>query len=1068
MNNLITFAQIESAWHQHDPQLPQLIISLAQSSPNHESPIPEDLVTFDRFLDEIHSKSFKEMEPAAQFSQRIALIAQLEAQADQGRLPDHYRLHLILKLLWEDGGSYARMTLLQVIESIPLVYGAWKGLKYIFKVAEARRDLPILAALAVRIDLASKVKREPEGVLPATLSYMARRGWRFLRKLGEQASFLYPQAAVYFLAAYPEHIDLHQIKTNWILKHICFHNLKKTKTSVTKRSNLYYHAYTFATPATRKLFSAHGRAFASSWQRTPAPLFQLIQMAKSERVRQFAVDSLQHDFKDELRNVSVEMLRQLADLPINSPARDELFIWLLENSPQYEQHQFKTLGLHDSVLKMLDSSEATVLRYAIEYVRTYARDLPILRLLVLAENDNDTVRKLAFDLLLLRHPRDDVGLEGWGRLLNSRYGNKLAAKQITAHFGKQELTPAWFADRLLSDSPNSIAFAEDILPTLYSAEILGAAYFTDLALKLKDTQASALASEIILKQLAMTPLEQVPAPVWQALLLHPLFKRSLTAWFKRGSIKPATLPMWYWHLLAYQPDWDRSEWIKQQAELYPWFHSVQFDAAFAAVVRSWLADARLFAPSSLGFAWLLELAQRDEPEYHNFAVDRITKGFTPADFAPTTPTDTSPDLTDTSHQTTGQVDLTQQTFLFTGKLSGMTREVAENLVKTANGKVVSTVSSKLAYLVIGDEGSPLYDQGAKGTKQLKAEALNEAGAQIKIISETAFLKMLSGQPVHTDPDQVMAGAEVLWQMVLKQPGGPLSRLAMTYIELHHSGVAQSLTDRPVDPEAELPASFFDAERFIPLLTQGSSLLREFALKIARFELAKWGLTPQQLVTLAMSPHQDVQTLLLQAYAPLTPQNRPYHLSVETISSQIIESLCEANRPFARQLGLYLLALHPVLQAPALLYHLTENDDRQVRYEALRLLWQRYRRRTSPAQPSAKLAPQSEAGYPLGSKSSSLQDLLKRNLFELPPGRLSKHQENPTHVPQRIQSASRTKVALIETIRDLALVEPDFADAVIPLLRTFTYSTGLMERRACLVAVTQLEAQAKADRATVRM
>ena len=43
-------------------------------------------------------------------------------------------------------------------------------------------------------------------------------------------------------------------------------------------------------------------------------------------------------------------------------------------------------------------------------------------------------------------------------------------------------------------------------------------------------------------------------------------------------------------------------------------------------------------------------------------------------------------------------------------------------------------------------GPALLDgQGKKGSKQVKAEELNAAGANIKIISETAFLQMLAAR-----------------------------------------------------------------------------------------------------------------------------------------------------------------------------------------------------------------------------------------------------------------------------------------------------------------------------------
>src|SRR5262249_14863843 len=81
-------------------------------------------------------------------------------------------------------------------------------------------------------------------------------------------------------------------------------------------------------------------------------------------------------------------------------------------------------------------------------------------------------------------------------------------------------------------------------------------------------------------------------------------------------------------------------------------------------------------------------------------------------------------------------------------------------VKQAGGVASSSVTKKLHYLVVGDEGSPLFGQGKKGDKQVKAEELNASGvANIRIISETAFLQMLEGGKRQYSEDAALAGAE---------------------------------------------------------------------------------------------------------------------------------------------------------------------------------------------------------------------------------------------------------------------------------------------------------------------
>lgn len=79
-----------------------------------------------------------------------------------------------------------------------------------------------------------------------------------------------------------------------------------------------------------------------------------------------------------------------------------------------------------------------------------------------------------------------------------------------------------------------------------------------------------------------------------------------------------------------------------------------------------------------------------------------------------------------SYNTTGNLD--GETFLFTGTMAKLKRSEAEELVEQNGGKIVSGVSSKLNYLVVGEDA---------GSKLEKAKKI----ASIKIITEDQFLKM---------------------------------------------------------------------------------------------------------------------------------------------------------------------------------------------------------------------------------------------------------------------------------------------------------------------------------------
>ena len=74
-------------------------------------------------------------------------------------------------------------------------------------------------------------------------------------------------------------------------------------------------------------------------------------------------------------------------------------------------------------------------------------------------------------------------------------------------------------------------------------------------------------------------------------------------------------------------------------------------------------------------------------------------------------------------------ELAGKSFLFTGTLSRLKRSEAEAQVESAGGTILSGVSSKLHYLVVGEDA---------GSKLEKAKKINT----IKILSEDEFLQLM--------------------------------------------------------------------------------------------------------------------------------------------------------------------------------------------------------------------------------------------------------------------------------------------------------------------------------------
>ena len=86
-------------------------------------------------------------------------------------------------------------------------------------------------------------------------------------------------------------------------------------------------------------------------------------------------------------------------------------------------------------------------------------------------------------------------------------------------------------------------------------------------------------------------------------------------------------------------------------------------------------------------------------------------------------------LNNEKKETGGTDTLHGQGFLFTGTLNKLKRSEAEAMVEANGGKIMSGVSSKLNYLVVGDDA---------GSKLEKAKKINT----IRIISEDEFLDLI--------------------------------------------------------------------------------------------------------------------------------------------------------------------------------------------------------------------------------------------------------------------------------------------------------------------------------------
>jgi hypothetical protein len=1073
MSTRLRLEDLRQAWEARDPDLVSLIESLAtQPDEQPATPVRQGAPTFARFLSEIRTPAFRRKPHEEQAHLRREQLRALEAPDAEVPLNDRLRLYEIILLLWQDDSLFARTCLLKVIAGVELTYGPWRALKRIFKEAEAKGDAEVFGALAARFDMA--YSHGDHGVSRPTMAYLVRRAWRHLRQTGVRLPVAYADTAAEVLAHYT---DQTYWRNTWVANQVFYH-----ESGEYGRSHFKFH-----TPPADLL---KHRAFADLWRRSPRPLFSLLERARSDQVRTFATEALKADFRAVLREVEPGWVARLVG--VGSKAVDTFVVWILTNVPRFEQGAFRSLGLHEAVLRLFDSPAPDARAYAANYARTHARDLPVPELVRLADNTSEPVRKLALDLLQSRDPRKEVGLEAWGWLLETRHGHELAAATLRKHFGAAELTPDWFRRYLLSPNKQAFEFAQKLLPQVHPPQKLGPGFFAGLldALDTGTTWVGHQPNQVrfAAAELSRFDLNALDPALLQRLLLKPMTRHAVLGWVNEGRLKAQTFPLPFLKALAFHPAWEADPWV---AELRQggrnWARNLAFDETLADQILAWLGDVRRFPAADLGFDWLMQLADRAEPRYHDFAVETMIKAFTPADFAPKREAPAAPTVAPAA------VDLGGASFVFTGKMATMPRKEAEDQVKRCHGVVASSVTKKLHYLVVGDEGSPLYSGGKKGDKQTKAEQLNAAGANIRIISETAFQQMLAGtaRPA-ADADATRDGCERLWQMAVA-PGAAEARrgqFARKYILRHHPEIGPSKTDRPVDPGAEIPPDFLTFERVRPLFAETRKPLRDFALELARWEFARWKPSADALLALSELPHADVRQFVAEALlADDAPEKRRFRIDPESLAPDAVYRFCESMDAETRKLGMQVIQRSPRLRVPEELFRLTESPDRMVRGFVIRTLWSVYRNRgvtpdwkpPVPPAPTVGAAAKKAAAAPEPrgpgvphrpekppAGQQSLAEFLRRVLFEIPPGR----PEAPPADGQATQKlkplpARKAKLELVEVMRDLALEDGAFAAGVLPLLDEFMRSRGLSERAACLVAVTRIRHRHPALRAADR-
>lgn len=548
------------------------------------STLPDGAWSLQDLKDALHPNKLKNLSVDERRALRLESWKQLFASPFP---PPRLKLGELLVSLYESGSNgtgteWARSALLAIFRKAPLKLGLWQGFKTIFKRAEARYDAEMYGLLTWRIDTTAPTGRGLE-VSGATLLYLRRRAWRFLRQLGGALPELYIDFATQVLSAFgPDD----RLRHAW-----SFHQILGHKTLIGKGGQQV---------RTSPPYPLDRRAFPDAWKHSPAPLLRLLEDAQHDDVCDFAIRSLKADFSEQLRAVSPSWIARIGRRPVE--ALHTFVVALLTENPAFHQSRLKELGLHALVLELLHSSSEAARTYAVAYARAHAPELPVLELVKLASSDDEGVQKLALSRLAQLTP-GQLGLDALIALLEISEAESLALDKLGKGFKPTDLSIDHYL-KLVSGSNTARKFvagfyqaAQEKVPASYLLKVL------------EDPDGSYRVQRDAATELGKRSGNEIGFDWIKKALLDDTLSSYAGDWLKAGKFKEALLDI---------------EWLKLQTNR-PQLRDTALEV---------LGNKALVSPSRLGIPWLFELLRRPEAALHEFAHRMLLEHIPPQELSP--------------------------------------------------------------------------------------------------------------------------------------------------------------------------------------------------------------------------------------------------------------------------------------------------------------------------------------------------------------------------------------------------------------------------------------------------
>ncbi|MEC7984652.1 MAG: hypothetical protein VX278_05780 [Myxococcota bacterium] len=1033
----LSITGLMKAYRAKDPRLAEYAIKLCiiDPAPVVSSELPEGSIQYNDFRVKYHNDAvdpnvLHQIKPS--FSSRFPHQETRKKKAElfterfdellknPSCVPERLKLGEFLLFLYEEKAVFAQEQLVAIMKDIPLKWGPWQAFKYILKRGLMDQKWSLYAVLYDRW-----TKLSPE--------LFSTKTWKIMRYSFPKTLLPMDMKDVNWNNAglFKSRSKVNEVTTESYLflekmfakQHIRQWSVLSEETKEDILIEILLQLRSFPTRYTRNFSKGLWVKWAEelSWTSRSAPLMRLFLDAKDPKTSDWALNKLINHHRSTLVNLSPSWIVEKGT-DKRSPNSIKKFIvhWFLDPITDIPKADFISQNLHKVILAFIDLNTdnnaaygSRALAYTCDFIRQFmyemAPHISLDKVIWMLRSRNTSIHELGLWLLFPEGEKkspfaEQMDLDFWTGFLGDARLHDYAVKAIERNFSKNSLHKEWIRNRLYA----------------------------------RDER---------VRELAMSYIEEgrhAHGIDWFDVYLENLFE------YPAGQRVANTLSAWAWNALS-KKDAQGNALSQRFSGLHYRRLLLHRDKKLAQVAFSAYQNEQIL-PEQVPVGFLRSLISNQE--------------YKTREWSPYVEIDSYKQVCSSLSR---ELKTFAQTTLSNREDCTIEHLGAKWVLKHRNGRREYAFVAELF-----QSSFPIYQLGLLSSKK-DEPSLSPTNEQIRTSIQTVF-KLID------EEWNQKSSVCIFWRTFLK------NRL-QRYRDHHQL--------EPLAQECIIPPELFPFDWFKEQIGSQEVQKRTFAIHIAELYLADWIQKEEtfgfiELGELLFSPHNDVADFILRCIENPSSKHSFINTRAPDFTPEDLFSYVFSENPVSRKRGMQLIQSDPEAFAqPDKLILLTQSSDPFVRASIVSIMWDVaqipivtpdwsvYEDSMVPGNSNkpkqnrvrtARINPRS--GEPIGrekylgkgtpkdltpnlSDYQSLADFAQRELFRIPkrPPKQKKRKKSDIRLP-----GWRTKQFLLEAFRDLALVDRNFAEVMIPIFKELAFYKGIIVRDMALSALVRLEKQ----------